>query len=108
MARTTISETIQNTGVVPGSNASAGLPSKASVTSVYLSQLEVVGGGIIKATVQGTKSSADTGIVQFAPYEADGTTAITTAAIAGGYNGSVVWKCTGSTVPAQYLPASCR
>ena len=102
MARTTVSETIQNTGVVPSTNLSAGLPPAASVSSQYLSQLEVIAGGKIQATVANTKSGADGKIVEFDPYDSAGN------AWGAASTGSISWKCKGSTVPTQYLPASCR
>lgn len=105
MARTAVSETFQTTGVVASSNASAGLPPAASVTSPYLTSLTVgsPAAGDITAVVQNTKSGADGKTVVFKAYQSDGATAL-----ASGYSGSVAWKCTGSTVPTQYLPASCR
>jgi type IV pilus assembly protein PilA len=106
MARTAVSETFQTTGLVPKTNASAGLPATvASVSSKYVADLEVSTGGIITAKVQGTNSDADTKVVVYKPYEGDGTTALTTP-----YSGPVVWKCDAatSTVPSKYLPAICR
>jgi len=102
MARTAVGETFQTTGVIPGSNASAGLPvTKASLQSTYVNDLEVAA-GVITVTIQGTNSDADTGTVVLTPYQGDGVTALVK-----GYTGNITWKCTG-TVPKKYLPASCR
>jgi len=105
MARTAVSETFQSTGTVASNNSSAGLPPAASVTSAYLTSLTVgtPAAGNITAIVQNTKSTADGKTVVFIPYESDGTTALV-----AGYSGPIVWKCSTSTVPNQYLPASCR
>jgi len=106
MARTAVSETFQSTGVVASTNASAGLPPAASVTSAYLTTLTIgtPAAGNITAVIQGTKSAADTKNVIFIPYESNGTTALV-----AGYSGPIVWKCSNtSTVPSQFLPASCR
>ena len=104
MAQTAVSETFQTQGIVPASNASAGLPATAaSVASKYVSNLQIGTGGIIKATVQGTNAAdADGKVVTMTPYEG-----ATTTALAAGYSGPVSWKCTGS-VAGKYLPASCR
>ena len=105
MARTAVSETFQSTGVVSSQNASAGLPPAGSVQSAYLAQLTVSAGGKITAQVTGTKSAADTFNIVFIPYEQNGT-----SALVAGYSGPIVWKCDPgtSTVPKQFLPASCR
>jgi type IV pilus assembly protein PilA len=104
MARTAVSETFQTTGVIPTSNASAGLPPAASVTSQYLTSLTVGTGGSITALVKGTNSDADGKDVIFTPYQSDGTTGLTQ-----GYSGPVTWKCLPtSSVPVKYLPATCR
>ena len=103
MARTAVAETVQSTGKVPTTNASAGLPGTvASVASQYVSDLEVGAGGKITATVTGTNSDADTKFVYLTPTSNG-------AALAAGtpVTGPITWKCTG-TVPTKYLPASCR
>jgi|SRR6185312_2406667 len=104
MARTAVAETTQSTGVVPPSNASAGLPSTpASVASQFVSNLQISTGGIITATVANTKNTTVDGFnVVYKPFDSAGAAYIT------GSTGPITWKCTGSTVPSQYLPASCR
>jgi type IV pilus assembly protein PilA len=106
MARTAVSETFQSLGTVPSTNASAGLPSSAtSVKSAFVSDMQLSANGVITVTVTGTNSDADGKTLVMKPYENDGTTALGTTA---NYSGPVDWKCTGSTVPTKYLPASCR
>lgn len=106
MARTAVSETFQSRGTVPGSNASAGLPSaQASVQSTYVNNLQITGNGVITATIQATNSDADTKTVIYTPYQSDGTTALTNGS---NYSGPITWKCAGGSVPTKFLPASCR
>ena len=100
-AQTAVAEFYSNYGRFPGSNASAGMATAASITGKYISQLDIntgaVGGdGIIDAKFNGT--TANTKIqgkdLVFSP--------ITSA------NGDIHWSCTKSTVDPQYLPSSCR
>lgn len=106
MARTAVSETFQTTGVVPGQNVSAGLPSSAaSVSSKYVSNLQVGTNGVITANVTGTNSDADGKTVIYVPYQGNGTTQL---ASGQNYSGPIVWKCQGGNVPTKYLPAICR
>ena len=106
MARTAVAETFQSTGLVPGSNISAGLPAtQASVQSTYVEDLQLSANGVITATVRATNSDADQKKVVFKPYESDGATVLTNG---NNYSGPITWKCTGGDVPTKYLPASCR
>lgn len=104
MARTAVAETFQSTGRIPGTNASAGLPSTAaSLSSKYLSDLQISAGGIITATVTGTNATdADTKTVEYQPIDSKG------AAWTNTSTGAISWKCAGSTVATKYLPANCR
>jgi prepilin-type N-terminal cleavage/methylation domain len=104
MARTAVAETTQSTGVVPGSNLSAGLPdTAASVASQFVQDLRITAGGIITATVRGTNSTdADGATVVFKPFDTAG------AAYVTGSSGPISWKCTGGTEPSKYVPANCR
>jgi len=104
MARTAVSETFQTKGIVPGTNASAGLPSAAaSVKSTYMSNLQIGANGVITVTVAGTNSDADGGLITLTPTDNTGTTPIPT-----NYSGPIDWKCKATTVPTKYVPASCR
>ena len=101
MARTAVSETFQTTGDLPSTLASVGLP--ATIQSKYVSGVTIVS-GVITTTVTATNSAADGKTVILAPYEGN-----TNTALAVGYSGPISWKCLNtSTVPAQYLPATCR
>ena len=105
MARTAVSETFQTTGLVPTSNGSAGLPTKAaSVETKYMSDMQVGAAGIIVVKIQGTNSEADGTSVTMTPMEGNTANALGSTA---NYSGPVGWKCTGTT-PTKYLPATCR
>jgi type IV pilus assembly protein PilA len=104
MARTAISESFMSTGVVASSNAGAGLPAAASITSKYVTSLTVGANGTITVVVQGTNSDADTKNVVLTPHEGTTANALGTTA---NYSGPIGWVCTGS-VATKYLPASCR
>jgi len=104
MARTAVAESVQSTGILPKSNASAGLP--ATIASQYVTNvvIDTAGTGKITATVTGTNSDADTKTIVYAPFDSAG------AAWTNGSTGSISWKCSGQggTVPSKYLPAACR
>jgi type IV pilus assembly protein PilA len=99
--KTGVAEYYSNTGFLPPTNSSAGIALAGSISGSYVSAVDVgdtvAGGrGKIAATFSGAKANAKIAadILVFSP---------TTHA------GSVSWTCkTGTTVPAQYLPASCR
>ena len=96
-AQTGIAEFYSNYGRLPGSNTSAGVPSDASITGKYVSDVLVDSTGKVKVTF-GLASNAKISqkLLYFSP--------VTTS-------GGVSWTCTTSTgtnVPAQYLPTTCR
>lgn len=91
---------ISNTGRMPRSNGSAGLPLPASINGKFVGQMKVEQ-GIITATFSSTGGHRANGRIDqrtlvFSP--------ITSAAL-----GSIRWVCqpTG-TVPERYLPTICR
>jgi type IV pilus assembly protein PilA len=99
-AQTGVAEFFSNTGRLPATNTSAGVPSAGSITGKYVSQVEVGTDGIISATFSDTS-----------PYTANAKIAgdvLAFSPVTAG--GSVHWRCkSGSTaVPPQYLPSSCR
>ena len=104
MARTAVSETYQSKGVVPQTNASAGLPAtQASVQSKYVDNLQIGANGVIDVTIRGTNSDADNTTVVFTPSDNKGTSPIPAK-----YSGPIDWKCSSTNTPTKYLPASCR
>ena len=94
-AKLAVAETRSSTGAFPGSNASAGLPTAASIKGNDVASVGVGANGVITITY----SSTDTNI--------DDDTLILTPVAAGG---AVTWTCdgTGTTVQAKHRPANCR
>ena len=96
-AQTGIAEFYSNYGRLPGSNSSAGVPSSGSITGKYVSNVLVDTTGKVKVTyglASNAKINGD--FLYFSP--------VTTS-------GGISWTCTTSTgtnVPAQYLPTTCR
>ncbi|MBB5360679.1 type IV pilus assembly protein PilA [Rhodanobacter sp. ANJX3] len=101
-AKTGVAEYFSNIGVLPPSNASAGVAQPASISGSYVNVVDVgttAGArGKIRATFSGAKASTKIAglFLVFSPAT---------------HAGSISWTCgstAGTTVPAQYLPASCR
>ncbi len=95
-AKAAVWDFVSNTGRFPKNNASAGLPSEASIGGTYVSTVDVTGGLITatfakKANVALTASSHDAFVLS--PWT---------------QGGSILWSCTRSTVSPKYLPSSCR
>ena len=97
-AKTGVDEFVSNYGTFPSTNASAGVPQAQSISGSYVSTVTVGKGGKITVAYLGPKANA---------------------AIKGSYLvlsptnnvGSVSWSCgstAGTTIAAEYLPASCR
>lgn len=84
---------VARTGRVPPNNGAAGLSAPSSIRGSYVTDVAVVGGGII-VTYGGRASSAIAGDhLVFEP--------------SGGRN-AVQWRCSSPDINAKYLPASCR
>jgi type IV pilus assembly protein PilA len=109
--RTSITETYQ-----AGSSAAApaagswGCESSGSA-SKYVAQVTTDANGLVTVTAQGfNDATIDTKVVTLRPLKSDGTT-MTFTADAGKAVGQ--WRCgnaatDGTTIPAKFLPASCR
>ena len=94
-------EFISNTGRLPGSNTSVGLPQPASLNGNFVDTLTVAGGQVV---VHFSKSAP-----QRANDALDGMTLIySPLALLGGSASSIAWTCKSSTVPSRYLPTICR
>jgi type IV pilus assembly protein PilA len=96
--QTAVAEFYSNKGTLPPNAASAGIPSAASISGTYVSQVAVSTGGVLTATFSSTapqkanaKITGDTLILS----------PITTA-------GSVKWICKPGTTPNSYLPTTCH
>ena len=90
-AKTSVSDTRMATGTMPTTNALAGLPAAASMTSGWVTSVTVGAGGAIAVVL---KASAVPG---------GGTITFTPAVTAAG----ITWVCS-SAIPDKYLPATCR
>jgi type IV pilus assembly protein PilA len=89
---------ISNTGRVPSTNKSAGLPGPASITGKFVGQITVTG-GVITTTFSSTSGHR-------ANNRINGKTLVFSPLVS---SGSIRWICqpTG-TVPQRYLPTICR
>ena len=98
--KTSVWDYISNTGRVPSSNLSAGLPAAVSITGKFVGEVKVEN-GLIKvkfssAPPQRANAKIDTKILVFSP-------------VASAKLGSITWKCQPTTtVPERYLPTICR
>ena len=105
--RTTISEVYQTATSAPGVNA-WGCENTAGNASKYVNTIKTDGNGVITVATSGDTSlgGAATKNVTLIPLSAAATPA-TSASMGIQLYG---WTCggTGTTVPAQYLPGSCR
>ena len=99
-AKTGVDEFATNYGKFPSTNASAGVPNAASISGSYVSSVTVGSGGIITVAYDGTKANTaiKSDVLVLSPTN---------------NGGSVNWRCSptgvnGSTIPLEYLPATCR
>ena len=91
-AKLAVAEFRSSTGRWPTGNASAGLPTAASITGNDVGSI-----GVATSQVTITYASADTNI-------GTGTLILQATANAG----SVEWTCTGGTIADKYRPSNCR
>ena len=95
-AKTGVAEFWSNYSRMPASNTSAGIAQPASINGNYVSQVDVNSTGQIVALYSGPKVNAKISGKDLI------LSPITNA-------GSINWTCLAtSTIPAQYLPATCR
>ncbi|MFZ4534983.1 pilin [Propionivibrio sp.] len=105
--RTTITETIQTATTLPAAADSWGCGESASSSSKFVASVSTAANtGLI--TVTGQNLGAGNGSVKLAPCSVDTATtfATCTAPTAGGT--VKMWICGPGTMPAKYLPGSCR
>ena len=96
-AKTAVWDFIANTGRLPPSNASAGLPpTPTSISGSYVSKVDVTG-GLITVSFGGPKANSNL----------TASTTLQLSPIYTGGGGSVQWTCK-SAMPGKYLPSSCR
>nr|WP_236597916.1 pilin [Comamonas testosteroni] len=93
-----VSEYYSNNGVMPTSNASAGIATNTDIKGKYVAQVDVGTSGIITATMQST------GVAKGLESKKLGLVPVVN-------NGSLDWKCndtTQTTIVTKHLPAACR
>ena len=95
-ARAAVWDFIANTGRLPASNVSAGLPSNTSILGNYVSSVDVTGGKI--------KVAFNTAKANVAIHNQ----ILVLSPITG--SGSINWNCAtgGTTISPLYLPTACR
>ncbi|MBP3984526.1 pilin [Pseudoxanthomonas helianthi] len=93
-AKLATAETYSSTGHYPPSNASAGLPTAASINGKYVTSVSTVD-GVVTITYSGAE-----------PKLPNNATLLLSASTAAG---SVKWKCKkGANITDKYLPSECR
>lgn len=92
-AKSAVTEYINQNGVMPPSNAAAGMAAPTEVSGTYVSQVDV-SGGIITITF-GNKANA----------RIASSTLLVSTLTTGGY---VSWQCKPGTIAPKYLPTTCR
>jgi type IV pilus assembly protein PilA len=90
-AKSSVSESWATKGVLPNSNASAGIASATSITGNAVRSVTVGTNGLITITYNTKVTSGAT--LLLSPITA---------------TGAIQWKCKVGTVAAKYLPSSCR
>ncbi|UPG91447.1 pilin [Luteibacter aegosomaticola] len=93
-AKAAVWEFRTNTGYFPTNNASAGLPTGASINGKYVDTVSLQDGGIIKVTYATPDANA----------VLTGENLILSPLDTGG---AISWRCRG-TISPQYLPTACR
>lgn len=94
-AKTAVTEYYQDQGIYPGDNATAGLAAAATIRGKYVSQVEVVAGGLIEITYgNDVNVKINNAKLIFTPTDNEG---------------SVAWACAGdATLVNKWLPPACR
>ena len=95
-AKAAVWDFVSNNGRFPPNNQSAGLAKDASIKGTYVSAVDVSGGKIQVAFNSGKANKA----IQSSALVLSPVTKV----------GSIVWTCgsPSTTLPAKYLPSSCR
>jgi type IV pilus assembly protein PilA len=100
-AKTAVAEYYSNKGSWPADNAAAGLATNTSITGKYVSQVTITNGKIIAKFSNATPQVANKAINGLF---------LALSPLAGTGAGSTAWHCAtaSTTIPAKYLPSSCR
>ena len=104
--RTTITEVYQSATAAPGANAWGCESSDATAKYVDSIATDAAGAVTVKASSAFNNTDINGKFVTLVPFKDN-----TTAMVASDVGTSIFqWKCggTGTTIPAKYLPGSCR
>lgn len=94
-AKTAVWDYVADKGILPTTNATAGLPPKNTITGKYVTQVDITASGI-EVTFGGQANAS-----------INGQTLIMIPTFAAG-NPSVRWTCAGGTLAARYRASVCR
>jgi len=94
-AKAAIAEYFMDTGVLPTTNAAAGLEASGNIVGNYVSDVLVGAAGMVTVTYAGPEVNAQINGQQL-------TLTPTTNA------GSVQWTCVNTTLAAKHVPSACR
>ncbi|MDX1403445.1 MAG: pilin [Woeseiaceae bacterium] len=94
-AKAAVTEYYQDQGAFPADNNTAGLADKAKITGKYVTQVEVVAGGLVEITFgNDVNDKIINAVLTFRPFDNEG---------------SVAWECEGdATLVNKWLPPACR
>jgi type IV pilus assembly protein PilA len=93
-AKAAVTEYYQDRGVLPTTNAIAGLPDGALITGNYVSGVQVGANGVVTVTYGNDAHSTITGnSITMTPNPTAG---------------SVTWVCGSGAIAPNHLPAACR
>ena len=94
-AKTAIAEVYQDSGTWPTTNPAAGLSPDTSIIGKYVSSGKVGASGVVTVTYSGPEVNTNlkTKTIQLVPTDRVG---------------SVDWRCSIGTIPAKWVPSSCR
>jgi type IV pilus assembly protein PilA len=94
--KTALGEFVNNRGVFPDSNGSAGLATNVSIKGQYVDQVDiaVAGTGIIQTNFDGDKANKKVAgkYLQFSAVR---------------NSGSIEWHCISDSLPQKWCPSSC-
>ena len=99
-AKAAVSEYFMDRGILPGTNANAGISTAASINGNYVNNVQVAG-GVITATFASGGNQQANAVLNGAQLVLSPTTAA----------GSVDWNCqsgAGTPIAPKHLPSACR
>ena len=94
-AKVAVTESYQDSGAFPTTNAAAGLEAANTITGEYVASVEVTAGGVIQVTFgNDVNDKILNAVLSFTPTDNDG---------------SIEWACDGdATLVDKWRPSSCR